>query len=230
MLDIASQTPIYNALEAVRLTFLSQLVSLPGPRVKFLNTRDTETPSLHFRWIDDYVLGEGVERTADDVLEGCTKCRPDMGAGRGCEYTRMCDCLEFAAPDSSEAGLKKMNDEQLEILYAWQRNEDVDTSGLLKRFPYTSTGAQSRCLDSFYLNSRFVIHECNKRCRCGPKCKTRNVQFGRKVELEIFKTPNRGFGTFYLVRMVLSKLIYFQAFAVSPIYEKVNSSTNTSAN
>jgi histone-lysine N-methyltransferase SUV39H len=64
----------------------------------------------------------------------------------------------------------------------------------------------------FYLDSRHPIYECNDNCRCGPHCrnkvsvaitpralmrltKNQNVQFGRKVELEIFKTgSDRGWG------------------------------------
>jgi len=40
-----------------------------------------------------------------------------------------------------------------------------------------------------------VVYECNDRCGCGPGYKNRNVQHGRKVPLEIFKTSDkRGFG------------------------------------
>ena len=39
-----------------------------------------------------------------------------------------------------------------------------------------------------------MVYECNRHCDCGPGCKTRVVQKGRKVPLQIFKTENRGFG------------------------------------
>lgn len=194
MIEEANRTSIYNGLTYVRNAFLLQLHRAPGPPIKFKNMYDSETPSLRFEWIPDYVLGEGVERMADEVLEGCSKCRADMGGAKGCEYTQRCGCLEYAAPDGSDIGLRKMDDEQLEILRAWQAGENVDHSGLPKRFPYTSTGNRANCLESFYLNSRYVIYECNQNCKCGPRCKTRNVQFGRKVSLEIFRTPGRGFG------------------------------------
>ena len=36
--------------------------------------------------------------------------------------------------------------------------------------------------------------ECNKYCTCGPNCRNRVVQKGRKVVLEIFKTDDKGWG------------------------------------
>jgi histone-lysine N-methyltransferase SUV39H len=48
---------------------------------------------------------------------------------------------------------------------------------------------------SFYLTSRHPIYECNVKCRCGPDCRNKNVQFGRRVEVEIFRTKEgRGWG------------------------------------
>jgi histone-lysine N-methyltransferase SUV39H len=49
-------------------------------------------------------------------------------------------------------------------------------------------------LVSFYREQRHPIYECNPNCACGPGCKSRVVQKGRKVPLTIFKTPNRGWG------------------------------------
>lgn len=47
----------------------------------------------------------------------------------------------------------------------------------------------------FYLHSRRPIYECNDNCRCGPHCRNKNVQFGRAVEVEIFRTgTGRGWG------------------------------------
>lgn len=192
MLATASTTSVYDALLHIKNEFSRKLALLrPGPRVSFHNIYDSDTPSLSFKWITDYVLGEGVHRMDTDAIEGCAKCKPDMGGQRGCEYTQKCGCLEFAAPDP-----KKIRNEEEQAIYEdWLRDNGTDTTGLPKRFPYISTGARAGCLDSFYLNSRHVIYECNVNCKCGPKCKTRNVQKGRKVALEIFKTgPDRGFG------------------------------------
>lgn len=175
----------------VRRQFLEQLGRIPGPPVTFVNEYNKETPSLDFTYIQDYVLGDGVSRDdADAVKMGCKKCRPDMGGNKGCEYTGKCDCLEFAAPDESRC----KDDEQREHYAAW-RSGEADSEGLPKRFPYRRDHVNNLfVLDSFYLDSRNAIYECNELCRCGPGCKNRLVQKGRKVPLEIFKTRKRGFG------------------------------------
>ena len=191
VIQVAKETSTFNARNQIRNKFIRDLASLPGPHVSFTNMIDSDTPSLHFQWIADYVLGEGVEKSSNEFLVGCTQCRPDMGGAKGCEYTQKCGCLEFAAPDGSEQGQSRMSDEQKAVFERWADGEDVDTSTLPKRFPYIST---TGCLQSFYLNSRYVIYECNYKCNCGPSCKTRVVQHGRKVKLEIFKTKKRGFG------------------------------------
>lgn len=189
MLATASNTSVYDALYEIRNKFVRDLACLPGPSLTFHNPEDYETPSLSFRWIQDYVLGEGVERVDINFVEGCAKCKPDMGLNRGCEYTQKCGCLEYAAPDP-----KKIREDQQGLYEQWLDDNSIDTTGLPKRFPYTSTGPRTGCLESFYLNSRYVIYECNANCRCGKGCKTRNVQKGRTVKLQIFKTSGRGFG------------------------------------
>ncbi|KAI5207352.1 SET domain-containing protein [Aureobasidium subglaciale] len=181
----------------VRAVFLQQLAGIPGPPVTFVNLVNKETPSLSFTYIQDYVYGEGVSRTeADAVMMGCSKCRPDMGSNRGCEYTKKCECLEYATPDFRGQGL---SDEEQKAQYeAWEAG-DLDAEGLSKRFPYRidhdpRTNIKQYVLDSFYLESRNVLYECNSRCRCGPNCKNRLVQKGRKIPLEVFRTSRRGFG------------------------------------
>lgn len=83
----------------------------------------------------------------------------------GCEYTK-CGCLE----DSAENKNGK------------------------KVFPYGKGEKDAGCLRPFYLESRHHIYECNSNCPCDDNCKNRNVQHGRRVKLEIFKTRNRGWG------------------------------------
>ncbi|KAG1467323.1 hypothetical protein G6F56_004474 [Rhizopus delemar] len=39
-----------------------------------------------------------------------------------------------------------------------------------------------------------AIYECNNACECGPNCKNRVVQRGRKISLQIFKTEKKGWG------------------------------------
>jgi len=191
MVEDSFAIDMIDAELAIRQRYLSILQRLPGPPVTLVNDLDHETPSLGFKFISEYVLGEGVERMDQDTIVGCDKCKPNMGASRGCEYTQMCACLEYAEPDESA-----MTEEQLarwqKAKYSQDLEEEVAT--FPKKFPYFSTGPRVGCLVEHYLNHRYMIYECNDNCSCGPNCKNRNVQHGRKVKLEIFKTPNRGFG------------------------------------
>ncbi|KAI5209657.1 hypothetical protein AUEXF2481DRAFT_89676 [Aureobasidium subglaciale EXF-2481] len=196
----AAKAEVYEGVKKgrkfVRAVFLQQLAGIPGPPVTFVNEVNKETPSLSFTYIQDYVYGEGVSREADAVEMGCSKCRPDMGSNRGCEYTKRCECLEYATPDFRGQGLS--DEEQRAQYEAWEAG-DLDPKGLSKRFPYRidhdpRINIKQYVLDSFYLESRNVLYECNSRCRCGPNCKNRLVQRGRKIPLEVFRTSKRGFG------------------------------------
>lgn len=171
-----------SALGKIRQQFIQRLDSMYGQQISFVNDHDATTPPLRFEFISACSTGKGVYRQGEDSQTGCTQCRPDMGQQIGCEYTQRCDCLEYAAPDRSR--LSKAQLEKLEI--------DSDTTGLPKRFPYQKGGL----LINQYLDDRFPIYECNRKCGCGPQCKTRLVQRGRTVKLEIFKTEDRGWGKF----------------------------------
>ena len=80
----------------------------------------------------------------------------------------------------------------------YKTHTNSSSLGLPKKFPYfTAATKDSRagCLVSSYLSSRNPIYECNARCACGPNCRNKNVQFGRRVEIEIFRTSSgRGWG------------------------------------
>jgi len=58
-----------------------------------------------------------------------------------------------------------------------------------RAFPYDKYGRVRR-------DNQYAIFECNSHCNCGPECPSRVVQKGRKVKLEIFKTENKGWGTY----------------------------------
>lgn len=94
------------------------------------------------------------------------KCRKDNGRNIGCEYLS-CECLD-----------------------------DLVNSHGNKQFPYSQAKFNTACLRDAFLSGRNHIYECNSRCNCESNCKNRVVQHGRKVGLEIFKTTNRGWGTF----------------------------------
>ncbi|KAI5370234.1 Putative SET domain-containing protein [Septoria linicola] len=202
----ASRTSVEQAEYAIRRAFDQKLAKVR--KVRLENRFDSTTPSLNFDFIKDYVLREGVSGDTPDTFHGCQKCKANMGGNVGCEYTAICDCLEFAAVD--ESALKRKDPELYEIYKIATeaaRNEaeaagvdggrdGIDTTGMPKRFPYSKPkvgGIQT--MVSFYREERYPIFECNINCRCGPRCKSRLVQNGRKVPLVIFNTgADQGWG------------------------------------
>ena len=188
-------TPVTAAERKIRDCFLQKLKHVPNVFLK--NTLDSSTPSVDFTFVREYVLRDGVYRADPETYEGCKPpCRPNMGQHIGCEYTTMCGCLEYAAVNEGEL-LRK--DPQAHAKYTRQKHDKsfVDTAGLPKRFPYTKRQADSKVpstLQAFYREQRHPIYECNLNCNCGPYCKSRLVQKGRKVPLTIFKTKTRGWG------------------------------------
>ena len=112
-----------------------------------------------------------------------------MGRDIGCEYTKKCDCLEYAAVDES-----RITNPEMIAQYEDYKLNGGDSIGFPKKFPYFAEGTKIQrtgALVPFYLNSRRPIYECNDKCKCGQYCRNKNVQFGRTVEVEIFKTPTR---------------------------------------
>ncbi|KAF2171388.1 hypothetical protein M409DRAFT_50834 [Zasmidium cellare ATCC 36951] len=197
MLLDASKAPTKQSELAIRMRFLELLKPVKG--VQLQNLVDTTTPSLNFTFVDDYVLRDGVDAQEPEAYEGCVKkCKPNMGQNMGCEYTQWCECLEYAAVD--ERALER-KDPKLHATYmqAKAAGEDIDTMGMPKRFPYSApkdNRSVPQTLGSYYLEKREPVYECNHNCKCGPRCKSRVVQKGRKVPLTIFKTENRGWGVY----------------------------------
>jgi len=189
----AYSSKVDKALRYIRAEYVRRLKDLPGASVHLFNTVDAFTPSLRFKYISEYKLQEGIYRMSNETQQGCQKCSPHMGRDIGCEYTRKCDCLEYAAVDES-----RINDMQTLAEYRRFQKEGGNTLGFPKKFPYFAEGTKIQktgCLVPFYLNSRHPIYECNDKCKCGPACRNKLVQFGRTVEVEIFKTTSgRGWG------------------------------------
>ncbi|KAF1833563.1 SET domain-containing protein [Decorospora gaudefroyi] len=193
---LAHLDSVDKALTYIRNEYVQRLAKVPGTDKKpihLVNLQDKSTPSLRFRFISGYVLDEerGVYRASTETQEGCT-CLPNMGRHIGCEYTKKCDCLEYATVDDSRL------DEAGKEAYAEALANGESTMGFPKKFPYWAEGTKREitgCLVPFYLNSRRPIYECNDNCHCGPFCRNKNVQFGRQVEVEIFRTKGgRGWG------------------------------------
>ncbi|KAI9708424.1 MAG: hypothetical protein M1828_002987 [Chrysothrix sp. TS-e1954] len=185
-----------QAQYAIRTEYRKRLARIPGPPISLENNVDDSTPMLDFQFVSDLVPGKDVEMTDEAFVLGCGSnddpqgCRPHMGQYMGCEYSRKCQCLEFAAVDKP----RLTPEEKVKLA-------NNDLMGLPKRFPYYNPNSRFRpnCLVGFYLDERHVIYECNPRCNCGPECKTRLVQRGRTIPLEVFKTGQRGWGIRTLV-------------------------------
>ena len=186
-------TRFTSATNKIRKEFIDRLKRIPASKdeaeVTMVNTIDEESPPLAFQFIDESVLRDGVIKLDDDTREGCQKCKPDMGQNIGCEYTKRCSCLEYARVDEERL------DERTQPLYLkWKKTNEGDPFQFPKRFPYRMAKTEGLLLNGFYLDSRHMIYECNDRCPCGPRCKNRNVQWGRDIPLQIFKTKERGWG------------------------------------
>ena len=183
--------PIAAAERLIRNAFMEKLRKVKG--VYLENTVDTSTPSLDFTFIDEFVLRKGVHAADPETNPGCqSPCRPDMGGQCGCEYTKLCECLEYAAVDEE----KLLRTDPIGYAqYCLERDTGgfINTAGLPKRFPYSKPREGSvQILQSFYREQRHPIYECHEKCNCGTNCKTRLVSKGRHVDLTIFKTDDRG--------------------------------------
>jgi histone-lysine N-methyltransferase SUV39H len=189
----ATPGPIAAAERLIRSAFMEKLRKVKG--VYLENQVDATTPSLDFTFIDSMVLGKGVHAADAETNPGCqSPCRPDMGGQCGCEYTKMCDCLEYAAVDEDKL---MRTDQTMYAQYCLERDAGgfINTAGLPKRFPYSKPQRGSvQILQSFYREQRHAIYECNDKCNCGRNCKSRLINKGRHVDLTIFKTETRGWG------------------------------------
>ncbi|KAH9845502.1 Pre-SET motif [Teratosphaeria destructans] len=198
MLRAAANADIDGAARLIRNVFIDKLKSVNN--VMLENHVDNTTPSLDFDFIPEYVMRDGTWRVSEEFNAGCGHpCRPNMGQNIGCEYTRQCDCLEYAQVEEGRAASStnpQVQQRYREYLQQKKKGEVPDGAGLPKRFPYHYSRAPGvpQTLVAFYRESRSPIYECNDKCNCGPLCKSRVVQKGRRVPLIIFKTPNRGWG------------------------------------
>ncbi|KAK5168258.1 uncharacterized protein LTR77_006827 [Saxophila tyrrhenica] len=197
--EMVEQARISSTAQAeryIRLTFERKLKKLRWLRLE--NKVDSSAPSLDFSFITDYVTGKDVYRADPGSYEGCTEpCKSNMGSHIGCEWPRECKCLEYAAVNED---LLRREDPQLfqEYQQAKQNGDYIDITNLPKRFPYhvSKVEGKPQTLVPFYREERYPIYECNVNCRCGPVCKSRVVQKGRRVPLTIFQTANRGWGVY----------------------------------
>ena len=148
-------------------SFVRQLRQMYPP-VWIRNDIDECEPPTNFEFIEANLFCSGTAPLDPGARTGCS-CRPENGRSVGCEY-KSCTCLEDTT-----------------------RREDGSSVG----FPYHAVGNKKSCLRRIYLDERWPIYECNELCSCPSFCKNKVVQNSRQVPLEIFKTPDRGWGKLY---------------------------------
>ncbi|KAK6077749.1 histone-lysine n-h3 lysine-9 specific dim-5 [Seiridium cupressi] len=166
-----------NGLEGERINChwcqIRAFRSHPDFPVTIINQTDDAVPSPDFHFTDHSVLGPGVEPARDEFRSGC-----DCEDGEECQYNT-CHCLQEMEDSEDESEL-----------------EDETYGDALRRktFAYHTHGIKKGHLRSKVLESREPIYECHDGCACGPDCPNRVVERGRKIPLQIFRTPNRGWG------------------------------------
>ncbi|KAK7398359.1 hypothetical protein QQX98_012253 [Neonectria punicea] len=63
-----------------------------------------------------------------------------------------------------------------------------------KAYAYHTRGSKAGLLRSRLLDSKVPIYECHQGCACSVNCPNRVVERGRTIPLQIFRTPDRGWG------------------------------------
>jgi histone-lysine N-methyltransferase SUV39H len=128
-----------------------------------------------FKFIDHTVIGKGVPVPEASFRTGCD-CKDD----EDCMYNT-CQCLDEMAGSSDE------DDD----------HQDGGSGGprtRKQRFAYYASGPKAGLLRDRILHSREPIYECHDGCSCSKNCPNRVVERGRTVPLQIFRTPDRGWG------------------------------------
>ncbi|KAI0126197.1 hypothetical protein BJ170DRAFT_582960 [Xylariales sp. AK1849] len=131
--------------------------------------------ALHpdFEFVEESVYGPGVEPARREFRSGC-----DCVSDWDCQYDS-CHCQqEVEAADDSEP-----------------EDGDYGDTPNKKTYAYHTHGSKEGHLRSKVLESREPIYECHSGCLCSPsECPNRVVERGRRIPLQIFRTPTRGWG------------------------------------
>ncbi|KAF4997736.1 hypothetical protein FGRMN_3656 [Fusarium graminum] len=158
--------------------------------VTVVNEEDSQVLPDDFRFINNVVLGVGVEQAGDSFRSGCA-CATDSE----CQFTS-CHCLADLEEDDSSDEESRMSIDEPRVRR--------------KVYAYHAHGAKAGLLRSKFHDSKTPIYECHQSCSCSTDCPNRVVERGRTVPLEIFRTRDRGWGGCtvysYIVRKSLTSV------------------------
>lgn len=170
--------------------------------ITVVNIEDNAELPADFKFITEMVLGDGVQPAEDSFRSGCS-CRNFDD----CQYAG-CHCLgEIEEDDELDVESTDGDDEQAMSNSADRMDTDDDhavetqgppssVSSRQKCYSYYTHGVQAGRLRSRMLDSNAPLYECHAGCSCPPSCPNRVVERGRTIPLEIFRTPDRGWGEF----------------------------------
>ncbi|KAJ4319860.1 hypothetical protein N0V84_006141 [Fusarium piperis] len=151
--------------------------------ITVVNEEDSDFLPDDFRFINNMVLGGGVEPAGDSFRSGCS-CAKDGD----CQYTS-CLCLADLAEDDSS------DDEDDDPFGDRIDGMDVDVPKVhRKAYAYHTHGSKAGLLRSKFYDSKVPIYECHQGCSCSINCPNRVVERGRTIPLQIFRTEDRGWG------------------------------------
>ncbi|POR39008.1 Histone-lysine N-methyltransferase, H3 lysine-9 specific dim-5 [Tolypocladium paradoxum] len=158
-----------------------QLRSFPTHQaapVTVVNEVDSEVIPPGFRFINENVLGDGVEPAELSFRSGCT-----CANNADCQYTG-CLCLADLEDDHDD-------DDDDDVGNVNGFDDDVQPR---KAYAYHTHGVKAGLLRSKLHNSKLPLYECHQGCSCTHDCPNRVVERGRTVPIQIFRTEDRGWG------------------------------------
>jgi histone-lysine N-methyltransferase SUV39H len=153
--------------------------------ITIVNDCDDSVLPPGFRFIDDRILGRGVKPAEDSFRSGCS-CAHDGD----CQFSG-CHCL---ADLDDEDDVEEEEGEWDDELYVDTNRGNAGTPK--KAYAYHARGLKAGHLRSKLHDSKVPLYECHQGCACSNDCPNRVVERGRTIPLQIFRTEERGWGTF----------------------------------
>ena len=142
--------------------------------ISLINFTDQSTLDPEFTYIADRILDKMtgyqkiITHTVDEDVEEADPFLPCCDCTDNCSNADTCACIQSTINNEYERKCSSLN------------SDEKETEG------YT----HKRLLEP----ARFGIYECNRQCPCNKFCPNRVVQNGMKCVLQIFMTPEKGWG------------------------------------